>query len=470
MCNMCFFIMSCMFIIFLSIIKTGDNMFYKHLIINNEEEDSLYLFVDFNYEFSADFNLKGHREKIKTLQEKIINYIKDKKINFNMGKVFLVVGGLVIGSLFIQNYQYSDLTDSLEPKYTYVEHIDIFKDNELEDDILHPSQENNTTSEIKDVNIEQKKPVVEKSIQTKIHEITPKSTATPTTIVPPAVKTPTAIPKIEPKEVAPPAQQEKTVTLYRYNGTVEQIGLEEYIVGVVSAEMPASFNSEALKAQSVVARTYALKKINNNLVLKDDTSNQVYKDVGQLKILWGNNFDTYYNKVKKAVDETKGQYLAYNGDYIEAVYHSTSNGQTEDSVTVWGNNYPYLKSVDSHWDLEASSYLRETEKEFSVLSSIIGLDFNVSTNVEVLSKTSSNRIDKIKIDDTVFSGIELRALLGLRSTDFDIKIEENKAIFVTRGYGHGVGMSQYGANGMAKEGYVYNRILSHYYPGTQIKK
>ncbi|MFA5408664.1 MAG: SpoIID/LytB domain-containing protein, partial [Bacilli bacterium] len=203
--------------------------------------------------------------------------------------------------------------------------------------------------------------------------------------------------------------------------------------------------------------------------LKDDTSSQVYKDEGQLKAIWGDSFQSYYNKIKEAVSATKGEYVAYNGNYIEAVYHSTSNGYTEDAVTVWGNSFPYLVSVDSHWDLEASSYLRETEKEFNVLSSILGLDFNEGTTIEVLSKTSSNRINEIKINDTVFTGIELRSLLGLRSTDFDIDIQDGKAVIVTRGYGHGVGMSQYGANGMAKQGYNYKDILSHYYPGTQIK-
>jgi stage II sporulation protein D len=259
------------------------------------------------------------------------------------------------------------------------------------------------------------------------------------------------------------------VTLYRYNGTVETISLEDYVVGVVSSEMPAAFNSEALKAQSVLARTYALKRISQNLVLKDTTADQVYKDVNQLKAMWGADFQTYYNKIVNAVSATKGKYLAYNGNYIEAVYHSTSNGQTEDAVAVWGNSYSYLKSVDSHWDLAASSYLRETTKEFSVLSSIIGIDFNATTNIEVLSRTAGNRIGEIRIGDKTFTGVELRNLLGLRSADFDIKIDGDNAIFVTRGYGHGVGMSQYGANGMAKEGYGYADILAHYYPGTQLK-
>ncbi len=233
--------------------------------------------------------------------------------------------------------------------------------------------------------------------------------------------------------------------------------------------MPASFNIEALKAQSVLARTYALKRIAANQVLTDTTSTQVYKDQSQLQTLWGSSYQTYYNKIKNAVTTTKGQSLTYNGSYIEAVYHSTSNGQTEDAQTVWGNSYPYLISVDSHWDLQASSYLRETPKDFNIISSILGIPFNEITSIEVLSRTSGNRINQIKIGDVIYSGVQLRNLLGLRSADFDIVITNGIATFVTRGYGHGVGMSQYGANGMANEGYSYQQILSHYYPNTTLK-
>ncbi|MDD4036702.1 MAG: stage II sporulation protein D [Bacilli bacterium] len=437
-------------------------MFYKHQIIRNDDGDSLYLFLDFNYEFSHDFNLKGKKEKIETLYDKVMTYIKEKKIDFKMGKIFIVVGGLIVGLAFAQNHQYSELKGGLEPKFNYVEQIDIFGADKTEEDIFAPPVESKAKVELPNKIVQTPVPITPPV--KKVAPVPPKTTTTPT--VP---RTQAPAPKPTPPPAPETAPTGKIVTLYRYNGTVEQIELEEYIVGVVSAEMPASFNTEALKAQSILARTYALKKIDQNQVLKDDVSNQVYKDINQLKTLWGNSFQTYYNKVKIAVASTKGQYLTYNGQYIEAVYHSTSNGQTEDSIAVWGNAYPYLKSVDSHWDLNASSYLRETTKEFNVLSSIIGLDFNADTNIEVISRTNGNRIDKIKIDDTIFTGIELRSLLGLRSADFDIKIENDKAVFVTRGYGHGVGMSQYGANGMANQGYGYKSILSHYYPNTQLK-
>jgi stage II sporulation protein D len=469
-------------------------MFDRHLIINSEKEKSLYLFINFNYEFSRDLSSKGKKERTKTLYEKVIDYIKKNKIDFTTGKVFLVVGGIIIGTLFLSNYQFSDIKNAMEPKYTYVEQIDIFNDSTLKNNVSTPKEENtavnsigatanntdnqtanidtktavqtNTTKTNTTLNITTKQPQTSTASQTNqlstsTSQPAPVSQPTQTQQSPPTQETTTA--------PTPPPPAEKMVTLYRSTGTVEQISLEDYVIGVVGAEMPASFSPEALKAQSVLARTYALKKISQNQVLSDTTSNQVYKDVNQLKSLWGSSFDTYYNKIKSAVNTTKDQYLAYNGNYIEAVYHSTSNGQTEDAAVVWGNSFPYLVSVDSHWDLDASSYLRETVKEYNVLSSILGINFNVSTNIEVLSRTSSNRIDKIEIDGNVYTGIELRNLLGLRSTDFDIKEEDNDVVFVTRGYGHGVGMSQYGANGMAKEGYSYTDILAHYYPNTVLE-
>lgn len=442
----------------------GDSMFYKHLIIENTNEKSLYLFIDFDYEFGLDFRLNSKKGKAKNIYDSAINYMRNKKIDFKAGKVLLVIGGIVIGSFFINENRNVELSDQLNPKFQYVEYVDIFGDEKASNDIFVPPSNDQTTAptttdvaEAPAVVNQPKAP--QKIVTTNPSTSTNNAPSVPTQ--PPVTQSPTTNQAIEPKVTGP------TVTLYRYNGTVEQLSIEDYVVGVVAAEMPASFNIEALKSQSVLARTYGLKRINQTL--KDDTSNQVYKDTNQLKKLWGSDFQTYYNKIKESVNSTKGEYLSYNGTYAEVVYHSTSNGTTEDALAVWGNDYPYLKSVDSRWDIDASSYLRETEKEFNVLSSIIGLDFNSDTNIQVLSRTTSNRIDKIQIDDKTFTGIELRALLGLRSTDFDIRIEDGKAVFVTRGYGHGVGMSQYGANGMAKEGYNYKEILSHYYPGTQIK-
>ena len=259
------------------------------------------------------------------------------------------------------------------------------------------------------------------------------------------------------------------VTIYRSNGTIETIELEEYIIGVVAIEIPASFHIEALKAQSIAARTYALKAIQDNKVLTDDVKTQSYRDKNQLKVMWGASFDTYYNKVKKAVEATKGLVITYNNQYIDALYHSTSNGYTESSYEVFGYSHPYLVSVNSSWDINASSFLRQVSFSFDNLEKILGIDFNKETLVEIIARTSSGRVSRLRIDDNYYSGIEFRNLLGLRSTDFDINVDSDKVIVTTRGYGHGVGMSQYGANGMANNGKTYAEILKHYYQGTTIK-
>ena len=126
--------------------------------------------------------------------------------------------------------------------------------------------------------------------------------------------------------------------------------------------MPASFNIEALKAQAIVARTYTMKLIESNRTITDTVTTQSYKDNDALKVMWQESYNTYYNKIKTAVNDTKGIYITYNGNIIDAVYHSTSNGFTEDSINVWGNEFPYLKTVSSPWDTSASSFLTENRK------------------------------------------------------------------------------------------------------------
>ena len=436
-------------------------MINNHLLIENKLEKELYLYLDFDFEIGFNFNLKEINNQIHSFNDKIIAYIKTKEIDFNKGKIFIVVGGVILGSLYFYNNQISNSTPNSTKTYEIapIEEV-IDKLEETDENKEEQKEEDKEDAEDKE-NKEIKKDEEKKEIIS-----TPKPNS-----VPKDKPIPKSNIETEPKPIEKiPPILEKQITLHRSNGQIITLKLEDYIIGVVGAEMPVSFNIEALKAQSVVARTYALKKVNHQEILTDTVSNQVYKDNNELKTLWGSEFDQYYNKVKTAVTNTTNETLVYNDDYIEAVYHSTSNGKTEDAIFVWGNSFPYLKSVDSHWDLNASSYLRETTKDFNTLKAITGIDFNEETNIEIISKTSGDRIKEIKINDTIFTGVELRTLLGLRSADFDITFNNNNTIFTTRGYGHGVGMSQYGANGMANEGYNYVSILNHYYPGTTIKK
>lgn len=259
------------------------------------------------------------------------------------------------------------------------------------------------------------------------------------------------------------------ITIHRNNGTILKLELEEYLIGVVGSEMPASFNIEALKSQAIVARTYALKRIKEGKKLTDTVSTQSYKDNNELKIMWGNDFDKYYNKVKTAVMNTKGIVLLYNNNYIDAVYHSTSNGKTEDAINVWGNNIPYLKSVDSNTDTQASSYKRCVSFTYEYLSNTLNTAITKYSNF-ILERNTSGRVNNIKINDIEIKGTTFRSLLGLRSTDFTIELTDKNIVITTYGYGHGVGMSQYGANGLANKGYTYEQILKHYYQNITLKK
>ena len=256
---------------------------------------------------------------------------------------------------------------------------------------------------------------------------------------------------------------------------IEYLPFEEYIVGVLAGEMPIYFEKEALKAQAVAARSYALKKIeynkDNEYDVVDSVLNQVYLDNYYLKEAWGNKYVDNINKLREAVNDTSLEYLDYNGEVIDALFFSTSNGYTENSSLVFNIDLPYLQSVTSMWDSSTSSSFKSTKKiSSSDFYSSLGLEKSNTLNFKVLKRSSTNRILNLSINGKEFTGRELYDKLGLKSTDFSLKQDGDTIIIDTVGYGHGVGMSQYGAEGMALEGYSYKDILSHYYVGTSIKK
>ena len=235
--------------------------------------------------------------------------------------------------------------------------------------------------------------------------------------------------------------------------------------------MPASFNKEALKAQAVAARTYAVYKINHsnkNYDIVSDISNQSYQTKEELKNKWKDEFNYYYNKIKEAVLETKDEVMTYDDEVIIAYYFAMSNGYTEDASLVFKENKPYLKSADSSWE-------DNNLKNFSYTKVMSVSEFKNKMNVSepiVISdvkRSDTNRVNSLKINNQEYSGTEIRKKLGLRSTDFEINIDKD-VVITTKGYGHGVGLSQYGANLMADKGYNYEQILKHYYNGINITK
>lgn len=256
---------------------------------------------------------------------------------------------------------------------------------------------------------------------------------------------------------------------------IEEIPFEEYVKGVLAGEMPASFHIEALKSQAVAARTYVLKKMEDNKTKEydvvDSIKNQVYLDDETLKKNWGKNYTTNINKMKQAILETKGEYLTYDNEIITAFFFSTSNGKTENCEEVFVETLPYLKSVDSSWDSEVSPVYNDektlTLKDFYTK---LGLKYNKNLNIQVLSYTEGKSIKNVKINNVIFKGTDVRSKLGLRSADFTIEKEKENVKIKTKGNGHGVGMSQYGALAMAKKGYTYDQILKYYYKNIEIQK
>ena len=257
--------------------------------------------------------------------------------------------------------------------------------------------------------------------------------------------------------------------------SIEYIPLEEYIVGVLAGEMPIYFEKEAFKAQAVAARSYALKKMeynkDNEYDVVDSILNQVYLDNDYLKSAWGSDYINNINKLRNVVKDTSLEYLDYKGEVIDALFFSTSNGYTENASLVFNIDLPYLQSVTSMWDSSTSSAFKSSKTIFSSdFYSSLGMDTSSELKFKVLKRSSTNRILNLSINGREFTGRELYNKLGLKSTDFSLKQEGDNIIIDTIGYGHGVGMSQYGAEGMALEGYSYKDILSHYYVGTSIKK
>lgn len=268
--------------------------------------------------------------------------------------------------------------------------------------------------------------------------------------------------------------QNTMVRVYRTDAKkIDIVPLEDYVIGVVAGEMPAKFQEEALKAQAVAARSYIMYKIIRNqdkdYDVVDTVLNQVYMDDNDLKKKWGNDYEKYKNKIEKAVRSTAYQYITYNGEVADALFFSTSSGFTENSEEVFVSKVHYLQSVKSEWD-EISPVFSETiEFNKNDFCKKLQIMVNSKINIEVIDITSAGKVKKIKINEKTFTGSEIVNILGLRSSNFTITIDD-KVIVNTKGYGHGVGMSQYGAEGMARAGYKYDEILTYYYTDVKIEK
>ncbi|MEA4902708.1 stage II sporulation protein D [Desulfitobacterium sp.] len=263
------------------------------------------------------------------------------------------------------------------------------------------------------------------------------------------------------------------------DGNIETMTLETYLVGVVAAEMPAEFDSEALKAQAVAARTYAAKKMSQRSASDSgydvDTTvqTQAWLSENEMKTKWGwLSYWRYFKKIGDSVKSTEGQVLVSEGQYIDAFFHSSSGRKpTERAEEVWSSSRSYLQNIESG-ETNQARFLKTYKFTPSTLYQKLGLTRSPqpleNKDFEIMSKTAAGRAKEVRVLGTVYKAPQLRTLLGLASTDIEFTIQPEEIQIKTYGNGHAVGMSQYGANDLAKAGRNYKEILSHFYPGTQI--
>lgn len=288
-------------------------------------------------------------------------------------------------------------------------------------------------------------------------------------------------PKLDTQQAS---QKEPVIAVLLSNeDNVEQVPLEQYVLGVSLAELPGSFEYEAIKAQMMAIRTYIVRRIlqaerseeKQSYIVTDTTSDQVYLSLEEVKA-YEADYPEPYEKFVKALEETKGKIISYENEPIDALFFSTSNGYTENSDAVWGQEVAYLRSVASPWDEALSpSYESEVSISFNELYERLNLKEsrrNGSVNITKVERTESGRIESLTVNGASFTGKELREKLALSSTDmmWTIDKQQESVTFICYGYGHGVGLSQWGANGMAKAGYLAEDIITHYYTGVSIEQ
>lgn len=273
---------------------------------------------------------------------------------------------------------------------------------------------------------------------------------------------------------------DKILVFRHETGQTESIDFETYVKGVVASEMPYNFEMEALKSQAVAARTYSLSKIirsgdggnpnHPNAPICDDTHCQVYRNKDDLLKIKGQEWiNTGWTRIEKAVDATKDQVMYYDGKLVEqALFHSSSGGKTENSEDVFVTAVPYLKSVDSPYESQSPHENDVAARKLADFSERINVNSVTPSMVKVCTRSEGGQVETVQIGDVTMSGRDARKIFSLPSANFDVKLDGDSLIFSSSGYGHGVGLSQWGANGMAQKGYDYKKILSHYYSGINI--
>ncbi|HBF37412.1 MAG TPA: stage II sporulation protein D [Firmicutes bacterium] len=288
------------------------------------------------------------------------------------------------------------------------------------------------------------------------------------------------------KRLAPPRQNYLSnipITLLSTSeGRIYHTDLESYLIGVVAAEMPANFEIDALRAQAIAARTIAVQRLKRfggrgsqqypGVDFSDDPNeNQAWQSVAELKTKWGEaGFPPCYAKIKKAVTDTSGIIMTYHKKPIDALFHSTCGVGTADASEIWHHQVPYLKSVDCGFDYQSPHYINQINLSWPEIARGLHISLDRLKIIRIRQRSKRGRVLWISVNQYLYSGEDFRKALTLNSTCFSCNISKNGVAFKTIGYGHGVGMCQYGANGMAKQGYTYLQILLHYYQGIQFSR
>ncbi|MBR5246511.1 MAG: stage II sporulation protein D [Clostridia bacterium] len=263
---------------------------------------------------------------------------------------------------------------------------------------------------------------------------------------------------------------------------ITEMTLNDYLLGVVAAEINPTYHEETIKAQTIASHTLLLyvknhknEALQNADITDDSTQHQAFLTVEQQKEKWGENYDLYVSKISKCIDEVINLVLLYNGEYINSVFHSMSNGRTENAKDVWGGDYPYLQSVPSVGDTLSPAHISTVSvsvKDFEdkIKTQGIKTDDKPEKWIKEITHTDTGMVKTIKIGDKELKGTDIRTLFQLKSSTFTLEYKDEKFVFTVKGYGHGVGMSQYGANHMASQGFNYEQILKHYYNEIEIKE
>ena len=259
-------------------------------------------------------------------------------------------------------------------------------------------------------------------------------------------------------------------------GDIFEDTLEHFLLGVVAAEMPRSFPLEALKAQAIAARTYIYGQMGKGLYNGADTCvdpnrAQAWIDLDEvLPVTASNVEDSDWQKIYTAVESTCGIVVTYNGEIASTPYCSTCGGQTADASEVWGNSLPWLISIECPYDTDSPKYDTIVSYQNNELTKLLDVNQSDLQNITITERTASGRVANVKVGNKNYTGQEIRKLLSLNSTNFSICLMTNKVVFNVRGYGHGVGLCQYGAKGMADTGKTYEEILTYYYHGIELTK